>query len=112
MKLQLLTLAVLAAVACLDAQHLSAAEPAPVYGQGTVPAPVYCCPPNGNGGYGQAGYGNGGYGYGYNNGGYYNSNRYQGGGASGGLPQGRRYYNGRYFGNFNNRYYGPQYGYF
>jgi hypothetical protein len=28
------------------------------------------------------------------------------------LPQGRRYYNGRYFGNFNNRYYGPQYGYF
>ena len=30
-----------------------------------------------------------------------------------GLPRGRRYYNGgRYFGNFNNRYYGPQYGYF
>jgi hypothetical protein len=28
------------------------------------------------------------------------------------LPAGRRYYNGRYFGNFNNRYYGPQYGYF
>jgi len=29
-----------------------------------------------------------------------------------GLPQGRRYNNGRYFGNFLNRYYGPQYGYF
>lgn len=29
-----------------------------------------------------------------------------------GLPRGRTYYNGRYFGNFNNRYYGPQYGYF
>ena len=29
-----------------------------------------------------------------------------------GLPAGRRYYNGRYFGNLNNRYYGPQYGYF
>ena len=29
-----------------------------------------------------------------------------------GLPQGRSYYNGRYFGNFNNRFYGPQYGYF
>ena len=28
------------------------------------------------------------------------------------LPTGRRYYNGRYYGNFNNRYYGPQYGYF
>lgn len=28
------------------------------------------------------------------------------------LPAGRRYYNGRYFGNFNNRFYGPQYGYF
>lgn len=28
------------------------------------------------------------------------------------LPQGRRYYQGRYFGNFNNRFYGPQYGYF
>lgn len=29
-----------------------------------------------------------------------------------GLPLGRRYYNGRYYGNFNNRFYGPQYGYF
>ncbi len=29
-----------------------------------------------------------------------------------GLPRGRRYYGGRYFGSFNNRYYGPQYGYF
>lgn len=28
------------------------------------------------------------------------------------LPGGRRYYGGRYFGNFNNRFYGPQYGYF
>ena len=28
------------------------------------------------------------------------------------LPTGRRYYNGRYFGDFNNRFYGPQYGYF
>ncbi len=33
-------------------------------------------------------------------------------GANKSLPGGRRYYNGRYFGNFNNRYYGPQYGYF
>lgn len=35
--------------------------------------------------------------------------------SSGGAPQlpgGRRYYQGRYFGNFNNRFYGPQYGYF
>lgn len=40
---------------------------------------------------------------------------YPGGGASPneqGLPRGRRYYGGRYFGSFNNRYYGPQYGYF
>jgi hypothetical protein len=29
-----------------------------------------------------------------------------------GLPRGRRYYNGRYFGSFNNRFYGPQYGNF
>lgn len=29
-----------------------------------------------------------------------------------GLPRGRRYYGGRYFGSFNNRFYGPQYGYF
>ncbi|NQV27556.1 MAG: hypothetical protein HQ518_24670 [Rhodopirellula sp.] len=29
-----------------------------------------------------------------------------------GLPRGRRYYGGRYFGQFNNRYYGPQYGNF
>ena len=28
------------------------------------------------------------------------------------LPRGRAYYGNRYFGNFNNRYYGPQYGYF
>jgi hypothetical protein len=27
-----------------------------------------------------------------------------------GMPRGRRYYNGRYFGSFNNRFYGPQYG--
>ncbi len=30
----------------------------------------------------------------------------------GSLPRGRAYYNNRYFGNFNNRFYGPQYGYF
>ena len=29
-----------------------------------------------------------------------------------GLPAGRSYYNGRYYGNFNNRFYGTQYGYF
>ena len=29
-----------------------------------------------------------------------------------GLPRGRVYYGGRFFGGFNNRYYGPQYGYF
>ena len=29
-----------------------------------------------------------------------------------GLPRGRRYYGGRYFGTFNDRFYGPQYGYF
>lgn len=29
-----------------------------------------------------------------------------------GLPRGRRYFGGRYFGQFNNRYYGPQYGNF
>lgn len=28
------------------------------------------------------------------------------------LPGGRSYYKGRYYGNLNNRYYGPQYGYF
>jgi len=33
-------------------------------------------------------------------------------GSPGNLPAGRRYYGGRYFGNFNNRIYGPQYGYF
>ncbi len=27
-----------------------------------------------------------------------------------GLPRGRRYYGGRYFGSFNNRFYSPQYG--
>ena len=30
----------------------------------------------------------------------------------GSLPRGRAFYNNRYFGNFNNRFYGPQYGYF
>jgi hypothetical protein len=35
-----------------------------------------------------------------------------GGGRNYGLPRGRRYYNGRYFGPFNNRFVGPQYGYF
>jgi hypothetical protein len=30
----------------------------------------------------------------------------------GGIPGGRTYYNGRYYGNYNNRFYGPQYGYF
>lgn len=29
-----------------------------------------------------------------------------------GLPAGRRYFGGRYFGQFNNRFYGPQYGNF
>ena len=29
-----------------------------------------------------------------------------------GLPRGQVYYGGRYFGSFNNRFYGPQYGYF
>ena len=29
-----------------------------------------------------------------------------------GVPAGRTYYNNRYYGNFNNRFYGPQYGYF
>jgi hypothetical protein len=33
-------------------------------------------------------------------------------GGTAGLPRGRRYYNGRYFGGFNNRFYSPQYGYF
>ncbi|MEQ8667681.1 MAG: hypothetical protein RIC12_00825 [Pirellulales bacterium] len=28
------------------------------------------------------------------------------------MPRGRRYIDGRYYGNYNNRYYGPQYGYF
>jgi hypothetical protein len=28
------------------------------------------------------------------------------------LPTSRTYYNGHYYGNFNNRFYGPQYGYF
>ena len=32
--------------------------------------------------------------------------------GTGGLPRGRRYYNGRFFGSFNNRFYSPQYGYF
>ena len=34
------------------------------------------------------------------------------GGGNTGLPRGRRYFNGRYFGSFNNRFYSPQYGYF
>lgn len=29
-----------------------------------------------------------------------------------GLPRGRRYYGGRFFGSFNDRFYGPQYGNF
>lgn len=28
------------------------------------------------------------------------------------LPRGQVYFNGRYFGDFNNRFFGPQYGYF
>ena len=28
------------------------------------------------------------------------------------LPSGRSYYQGRYYGNLGNRFYGPQYGYF
>jgi len=42
----------------------------------------------------------------------YSRGGYSSGGANQALPGGRRYYGGRYFGNFNNRYYGPQYGYF
>lgn len=34
------------------------------------------------------------------------------GGSVGRLPSGRNYYQGQYYGNFNNRFYGPQYGYF
>lgn len=33
-------------------------------------------------------------------------------GSVGRLPSGRNYYQGQYYGNFNNRFYGPQYGYF
>ena len=33
-------------------------------------------------------------------------------GAYIGLPRGRRYYGGRFFGSFNDRFYGPQYGNF
>lgn len=33
-------------------------------------------------------------------------------GGAPGLPRGRRYFGGRYFGQFNNRFYGPQYGNF
>ena len=29
-----------------------------------------------------------------------------------GLPTGRSYFGNRYYGNFNNRFFGPQYGYF
>lgn len=32
--------------------------------------------------------------------------------STGRLPSGRNYYQGQYYGNFNNRFYGPQYGYF
>ena len=32
--------------------------------------------------------------------------------SRGKLPSGRNYYQGKYYGNFNNRFYGPQYGYF
>ncbi|MDZ4848679.1 MAG: hypothetical protein SGI77_05250 [Pirellulaceae bacterium] len=32
--------------------------------------------------------------------------------TSSGLPTGRTFYQGRYYGNPGNRYYGPQYGYF
>ena len=32
--------------------------------------------------------------------------------GAGKLPAGRNYYQGRYYGSFNNRFYGPQYGYF
>ncbi len=35
-----------------------------------------------------------------------------GGASANRLPAGRSYYQGRYFGNLNNRFYGPQYGYF
>lgn len=42
--------------------------------------------------------------------------RTYGGAASGAarnrLPAGRSYYQGRYYGHLNNRFYGPQYGYF
>ncbi len=47
--------------------------------------------------------------------GYRSSNSGIAPGAAGpvtGLPRGRRYYGGRFFGSFNNRYYSPQYGYF
>lgn len=33
-------------------------------------------------------------------------------GSTSRLPSGRNYYQGQYYGNFNNRFYGPQYGYF
>lgn len=72
-------------VASVDIKKLPAAEPA------AVPRCPYC------GNYHAPGSG-------HAPGGYYP-------GASG-LPRGRRYYNGRYFGNLNNRFYGPQYGYF
>ena len=56
----------------------------------------------------------GGYHTGTHGSGNYSGGSYPGGYNAGapGLPQGRRYYNGRYFGNLNNRFYGPQYGYF
>lgn len=38
--------------------------------------------------------------------------RLRGSAGTPGLPRGRRYIGGRYFGQFNNRYYGPQYGNF
>lgn len=52
--------------------------------------------------------GRGGGGYGIGNGGVPPGEA----GPIYGLPRGRRYYGGRFFGSFNNRYYGPQYGNF
>lgn len=59
---------------------------------------------NGNG----YGYGNAGLPPGYGDGGVPPGEA----GPIYGLPRGRRYYGGRFFGSFNNRYYGPQYGNF
>jgi hypothetical protein len=62
-----------------------------------------------------AGQGAGGSFAGRGGGGYGNGNGAVPPGEAGpiyGLPRGRRYYGGRFFGSFNNRYYGPQYGNF